>query len=98
MNVRIHIDRLILDAPAMTRAQEQQLRMSLTQELTRLVKRGKLSPEMLAGGRLRSVQSEIHASADSPSGMGRGIANGVYGAIGNGDRQPLRHNGPESTH
>lgn len=88
MSISIHIERLVLNAPAMTRAQERQLCASLTEELTRLVRQGRLSPQVLTGGRLHSmsVRSSPHSGANSPVGMGKQVANAVYGAIGSHDR------------
>ena len=98
MSVRIHIERMVLDGPAMTGAQERQLRASVAEELTRLVREGRLSPEMLAGGRLRSMAIRSHARADanSPSATGRGIAKAVYGAIGSHDWDLSRTHGASS--
>ncbi len=95
MNTRIHIERLIVNAAPMSRAQEQQLRTSLTEELTRLVKQGRLSSQILAGGRLNSLSARMQANtgATSPAGMGKQIANAVYSGIGaQQSSMPLKRN------
>jgi len=92
MSIRIHIERLVLNVPAMTKAQERQLCSSLAEELTRLVQQGRLSPQILTAGRLHSmsVRSSPHPGANSPAGIGKQVANAVYSAVGNLDQQPSR--------
>jgi hypothetical protein len=92
MSIRIHIERLVLTAPAMTRAQERQLRASLAEELRRLVQQGRLSPQILTAGRLHSmsVRSSPHAGANSPADIGKQVANAVYDTVGSHDQQPSR--------
>jgi hypothetical protein len=98
MSIRIHIERLVLNAPAMTRTEERQLRASLAEELTGLIQQGHLSLQILSAGRLHSlsVRPSQHAAANSPAAMGKQAANAVYSAIGSHDRQPSRTHGTSS--
>jgi hypothetical protein len=92
MKVRINIERLVLDVPAMNHAQGERLRTSLAAELTRLLGEGGLSREMLAGARLRTLSVDARPSSNpsSPATMGRQVASAVQDAIGSGRRSGYR--------
>ena len=89
MNVRIHIERMVLEGSAMTKSDAQRLQASVESELVRLVKNGTLSREMLTGGAFQriSVPAVPEHAAHAPSGLGRQIARAVFRGIGNEGRE-----------
>jgi hypothetical protein len=84
MSVRIHIERLVVDGLPLTAADGPRLRAAVAAELTRLVTEGGLSPEVMSGGRMRSVAGGGLRVADGggAGAVGTGIARAVYGGIG----------------
>ena len=84
MNVRIHIERLILDGAALTNLQAEGLQSALETELSRLVMEGNLSREIATGGAVREMSVAARTARDSrtPAGIGRQIALAMYGGIG----------------
>lgn len=90
MNVRLHIERLVLDGIPVAPDQRPHLQAAIEQELTRLLSAGGsedtgrgINKELQAGASLYSVQAnQIDISPDSgPAEIGRQIAGAVYGGI-----------------
>jgi len=98
MKVRIHIERMVLDGPPMTRSQLDQLRSAVESELAQLVQSGHLSPEILAGGAIRgiSVPAIPERAARAPVGLGNQIARAMFRGIGSGHGKPLKRRGAET--
>jgi hypothetical protein len=84
MNIRLHIERLILDGLPVNSAQRTQVKAAVEAELTRLMTAGGLSNEISGGGAVPRVPANaFHLSPqDSPTRVGRQIAQSVYGGIG----------------
>ena len=85
MNIRIYIDRLILDGLPISHHQGQQVQASVEAELSRLFTEGGLSSTLQTGIAVPSVRADaIQLSAgNNPTQMGTQIAQSVYGGIGN---------------
>jgi hypothetical protein len=98
MKVRIHIERVVLDGPSMTKSQLDRLRAAVESELAQLVQTGHLSPELLAGGAIRgiSVPTIPERAAHAPVGLGNQIARAVFRGIGSDHGRMLnrRNGGP----
>lgn len=84
MNVRLHIDRLVLDGIALGAADRPRLQAAIEQELARLIGTGGLSPEIAGGGALPSLRApQITLASDAkPLQLGTAIAGAVYGGVG----------------
>ncbi|QGZ42914.1 hypothetical protein GO485_03645 [Pseudoduganella flava] len=88
MNVVVHIDRLVMDGVALEAGQQHLLQAAVQAELVRLLAAGGLAPELaggIAGGMAvpRIAGGELALPAGAQGGQaGRGIAAGVYRAIG----------------
>jgi hypothetical protein len=84
MEVRVHIDRLIVDGPAMGRAERNRLAAALSTELGRLITENGLPP-MLAGGLAvpAAPGGPVSGSAADPGAYGRALAGAVYAGLGN---------------
>lgn len=83
MDVRIHIDRLIVDGPSMGRAERNRLAEALSSELGRLITEGGL-PQGLAGGLAVPVApgGMVSGSPSDPDAYGRALAGAVYAGLG----------------
>lgn len=90
MNVRLHIERLVLEGISVAPDQRSLLQSAIEQELTRLLSAGGsegtgvgINAELQNGGSLYSVRAnQIDISSDSgPTEIGRQIAGAVYGGI-----------------
>ena len=84
MDVRLHIERLVLDGLDVTPAQRTTLARALEGELGRLISAGGVSGELVAGLSVPSMQagaSRVGAPFD-PVGFGHEIARALYGGIG----------------
>jgi hypothetical protein len=88
MNIRVNIERLVLDGFTLAVGQRAQLQAALETELGRLLARGGISPEARSGGAVPSLRApSIQVSRDgSPSRLGKQIARAVYGGIGESGR------------
>jgi hypothetical protein len=86
MNVRLHIDRLVLDGVPLPAAGRPQLQAAIESELTRLIGSGGISAELASGIAVPSVRApEIHIARDAkPAQMGSAIARAIYGGVGGG--------------
>ena len=84
MNIKIDIERLVLDGINLEAGQRAQLQAALETELARLLARGGVSPELRSGGAVSSLRARaIQLSREgSPSHLGKQIARSVYGGIG----------------
>lgn len=83
MNVNLHIERLILDGIDIEPAHRPILQAALERELGRLIARGGVGPELVAGGAVPSVKGGFELSGTgNPRQLGRQIARAVYGGIG----------------
>ncbi len=82
--IDLRIDRLVLDGPPLTRAQERLLRAALAEELARLIAAGGLDEALLAGGALRSLPAGALPpdGGGEPGALGRGIARALYAGLG----------------
>jgi hypothetical protein len=83
MNIRLRIDRLVLEGIRLETGGARILQASLENELARLVAAGGLKPALLEGGALHSVRpGAIQLTADAPSEMGKQLAHALYNGLG----------------
>jgi len=84
MNIRLHIERLILDGLPVNSVQSPQVKAAVEAELTRLLTADGLGNEISGGGAVPRVPANaFHLTQhDSPTRVGRLIAQSVYGSIG----------------
>lgn len=84
MNIKLHIERLVLEGIPMSHVEQRQLQAALEGELTSLLAQRGLAPGLLGGGRLPDVPaSAISLAAESqPARLGQQIARAVYRGIG----------------
>ena len=84
MEVRVQIDRLIVDGPALGRAERDRLGEALSVELGRLITEGGLPPGLVGGLTVPSaLGGSLTASAGDPGAYGRALAGAVYAGLGN---------------
>jgi len=84
MNVRLHIDRLVLDGVSVSAAGRPRLQAAIESELARLIAAGGISPELTRGIAVPSVRAPQMALAPDarPAQLGVQIARSVYGGVG----------------
>jgi len=83
MNIRVHIERLVLEGLPLTRSQGPLVQAAVEAELARLMTEGGLAQELALGGAVPSVPADgIKVAGGSPDHIGRQIARSVYGGIG----------------
>jgi hypothetical protein len=83
MNIRLRIERLVLEGIQLETGGAQVLQASLENELARLVAAGGLKPALLLGGALHSVRpGAIQLSGEGPSQMGKQLAHALYHGLG----------------
>jgi hypothetical protein len=83
MNIKLHIERLVLEGLPLGRSQGPLVQAAVEAELARLLSEGGLAAELAAGGAVPSVPAEgIKLAGGGPGDMGRQIARSVYGGIG----------------
>jgi hypothetical protein len=84
MNVRLHIDRLVLEGIDLRSADRSQLQGAIEQELARLIGEHGLAPQLASGGALPSVRApQIAFAPDAkPAQLGSAIAGAVFGGVG----------------
>ena len=84
MNIRIHIERLVLDGISIPPDQRQPLQAAVEGELARLLGEGGLAYGLDSGGALFSVRAgAMQLTGDTnPTTLGQQIAQAVYGGIG----------------
>ena len=84
MNVRLHIERVVLDGLELERAHEPLFRAALEAELTRLIADGGAAHLATAGAVPRVSAPDIETAGDGdPARLGRQVAVSVYDGIGN---------------
>ena len=84
MNIRVQIERLILDGLPVAGSQGPLVQAAVEAELARLIAEGGLAPGLLAGGAapyLPAGALQLAAESD-PAGLGTQIAQALYGGIG----------------
>ena len=84
MNVRLHIERLIVDDLPLRGSQRALVQGAVEQELARLIEVHGVGPDTMAGGVRASVPQTVMQMAEgaSPVQLGRQIAQAVYQGIG----------------
>ena len=84
MNLRIHIDRLVLDGLPVSDSQGPLVRAAVEAELSRLFTEGGLAPGLAGGGALPSLAagSISPAPGEGPADLGHRIATAIYGGMG----------------
>jgi hypothetical protein len=84
MNIRLHIERLVLDGLPVTSGQGAQVKAAVEAELGRLLSEGGVSHELVSGGALPRVAAPaLHApSGASPAQLGTQIAQSVFAGVG----------------
>jgi len=84
VKAKLHIGRLILEGLPLSSHDEPRVRAELTAELQRLIAAGGLSHELRVGGAIPAVRGgTLEISRESgPQGLGRQIAQSVYGGLG----------------
>ncbi|HSE22356.1 MAG TPA: hypothetical protein VLB68_11895 [Pyrinomonadaceae bacterium] len=87
MDVRLHIERLVLEGVQIEPRHHSHLQAALEAELTHLLKNGSLRADLFSGGNLRSVvAAEINTiNVTMPAAavqLGLNIAHAVYVGIG----------------
>jgi hypothetical protein len=85
MNIRVHIERLILDGLDVSSFEGEQVQAGAQGELARLLETGGLAPELLAGTNFAAVPPGNFTVGREHNGnlLGRQIAHSVYEGIGN---------------
>jgi hypothetical protein len=85
MNIRIHIDRLILDGLPVTHHQGPLVQAAVEAELTRLFTENGVAANLPAGIAVPSVRANAIqlTSGSDPAQMGTQIAQSIYSGIGN---------------
>ena len=83
MNVKLHIERLVLDGVNIAPGQDHLLQVSVETELARLLTDGGLSPSLAEGIALpRMSTSGIQLTGNNPTQIGQQIAQSMYEGIG----------------
>ena len=84
MNIKLHIEHLVLDGLPTASARGPQVKAAVEAELTRLLAAGGLSRELQAGGTMPRVPvNPLRISPETrPAQLGKQIAQSVYGGIG----------------
>jgi hypothetical protein len=83
MNIRIDIDRLVIEGVPIASREAALIRASVERELTRLVADGGIHLQMQSGVALARVAAPaIKMKRESPARFGENIARSVYGGIG----------------
>jgi hypothetical protein len=84
MDIRMHIENLVLEGLPIERRRAAQVRAAVEAELARLLAEGGISAELQSGGALPSAPARAIAvdSKPDPAGLGRQIAQSVYSGIG----------------
>ena len=84
MDIRVHIENLVLEGLPIERRQAAQVQAVVETELARLLAEGGISAELQSGGALPSAPARAIAldGKAGPARLGRQIARSVYGGIG----------------
>jgi hypothetical protein len=88
MNVRLHIDRLVLDGLSLGAADRPHLQASVEAELTRLIAAGGIASSFASGAAVPAVRAPqmTFAPGAKPAQLGSAIAGAVYGGVGGKQR------------
>jgi hypothetical protein len=89
MTIAVHVERLVLEMPALTSAERAALGRALERELARLLAEGGLAAEFRRRSSVPRVRAEaIELSRDgSPVRAGLQIARAVHGSLSAGARR-----------
>jgi hypothetical protein len=84
MNIRLQIERLVVDGLPLAPGQAAQLGAAAEAELARLLAEGGLAPGLLSGAAVPSVPGGALrlAGAAGPLQIGRAVARSVYAGLG----------------
>ena len=84
MNIKLHIERLILDGVPLDRRQALQLQAAVEASLARLLGDGGLGAALTSGATLASIQGSAiqGANCTDPAALGTQIGAAVYGGLG----------------
>jgi hypothetical protein len=84
MNIRLHIDRLIVDGFDLKRTDGRMVKSAVQAELSRLLTENGLHHELQQGGAVPQVKADTLQVGVNPSPrqLGTQIARSVYGGIG----------------
>jgi hypothetical protein len=84
MNVRLHIERLVLDGLDLRVGDRAKLQAAVEAELARLLGEGGLAPGLLAGGAVPALRGGPlpMPGKGGAAGLGEGIAQSVFSGIG----------------
>ncbi len=90
MNVRLHIERLILDGISLLPGEGPVLQAAMESELQRLLGSGGISDALQSGGALYTVRTDgiQWVNDGGPTRLGKQIADAVYGGLGNERKSP----------
>jgi hypothetical protein len=85
VNIRLHIERLVVDGFGLRAAEGSVVRSAVQTELARLLTGHGLRRELQQGGAVSNVEAGgLHVGLKpSPRQLGSGIARSVYGGVGN---------------
>ena len=85
MNIRLHIDHLIVDGLPIDRAQGPAIQAAVEAELSRLLTVRGFSADLQAGGAIPSLRATAIqlSSGDSPAQLGTQIAQSIHGGMSN---------------
>jgi hypothetical protein len=85
MNIRLHIERLVLDGVPLGLDGRRALQAAVEAELTQLLTDGGLSAGLLSGGAVPQLQAEAIqlASDENPARLGTQVAQVVYDGLSN---------------
>jgi hypothetical protein len=85
MEVRVHIERLILDGPSLGRADRERLGSALSAELSRMIAERGLPPSGARGFTIPSgMGGTVSRPSRDPEAYGRALAGAVYAGLGDG--------------
>jgi hypothetical protein len=83
-NIRVHIERLVLDGLPIERRHGPHVQAALEAELSRLLTENGLTASLQAGGALPGMRANAIqlAPGSSPAQIGQSVAQSVYDSIG----------------
>jgi hypothetical protein len=83
MNVRLHIDRLVLEGIAVPHADRRRLQATIERELQRLIGESGVSGGLSGGMAVPSIRGEDMRVGDKagPAELGQRIAGALYGGL-----------------
>lgn len=87
MNIRLHIDRVVLDGLEISRLDAESVRQGLEVELTHLLQAGGVHSNLRGGSAIPSLRVGTGLPESNPDALGTQVAQAVYGGIG-GENPP----------